>query len=99
MKLKILKDLDQRTQVHKLEIKEKMLKSLRLHGKIPAILKFYFIKKINYDGGIKHRIRIKNRCIFSGYSRSNYKILKVSRQFLRNLALKGFYPGIKKSVW
>nr|UNJ18914.1 ribosomal protein S14 [Cyanidiaceae sp.] len=99
MKLKISRDLIQRIQVHKLEFKEKVLKSLESHDKIPAILKFYFVKKMNYNRRIKYRVRIKNRCIFSGYSRSNYKLLKVSRQFLRDLVLKGFYPGVKKSVW
>ncbi|NWF49391.1 MAG: 30S ribosomal protein S14 [Ignavibacteriaceae bacterium] len=44
-------------------------------------------------------VRLKNRCIFTGRSRSYYRKFGVSRLVLREMALRGEIPGLKKSSW
>ncbi len=43
--------------------------------------------------------RAKNRCTLSGRSRGYYRKFGVSRIALRELALKGQLPGVRKSSW
>jgi small subunit ribosomal protein S14 len=45
------------------------------------------------------RVRLKNRCMFTGRARSYYRKFGVSRLVFREMALKGEIPGIKKSSW
>lgn len=44
-------------------------------------------------------VRLKNRCMFTGRARSYYRKFGVSRLVLREMALKGEIPGLKKSSW
>lgn len=44
-------------------------------------------------------IRLHNRCMFTGRPRAYYRKFGVSRLVLREMALKGEIPGIKKSSW
>lgn len=43
--------------------------------------------------------RGKNRCELTGRSRAYLRKFKVSRIMLRELALKGMIPGMKKASW
>jgi small subunit ribosomal protein S14 len=43
--------------------------------------------------------RLNRRCAISGRSRSYYRKFGVSRIALRDLALKGQLPGMRKSSW
>lgn len=43
--------------------------------------------------------RLKNRCMFTGRARGYYRKFGVSRLVLREMALKGEIPGLKKSSW
>jgi small subunit ribosomal protein S14 len=43
--------------------------------------------------------RLNNRCSVSGRSRSYYKKFGISRIALRELALAGQLPGMRKSSW
>lgn len=43
--------------------------------------------------------RLNRRCSISGRSRSYYRKFDVSRIALRDLALKGMLPGMRKSSW
>ena len=45
------------------------------------------------------RVRLKNRCMFTGRSRSYYRKFGVSRLIFREMALRGEIPGVKKSSW
>jgi len=45
------------------------------------------------------KIRIRNRCEVTGRPRAYYRKLKMSRVALRELASKGFIPGMVKSSW
>lgn len=43
--------------------------------------------------------RKNNRCVLTGRSRGYYKKFGVSRIMLRELALAGHLPGVRKSSW
>jgi small subunit ribosomal protein S14 len=43
--------------------------------------------------------RLNRRCEISGRSRSYYRKFGISRIALRELALKGMLPGMRKSSW
>ena len=43
--------------------------------------------------------RLNRRCRISGRSRSYYRTFGISRIALRDLALKGQLPGMRKSSW
>lgn len=43
--------------------------------------------------------RFKNRCMFTGRARAYYRKFGVSRLVLREMALRGEIPGLKKSSW
>jgi small subunit ribosomal protein S14 len=43
--------------------------------------------------------RSKSRCELTGRSRAYLRKFKVSRIMLRELALKGMIPGMKKASW
>lgn len=45
------------------------------------------------------KVRIRNRCEFSGRPRSFYRKFKLSRIALRDLASTGQIPGMVKSSW
>lgn len=43
--------------------------------------------------------RVRNRCIFTGRSRSVYKSFRIPRIVSRELASKGYSIGINKACW
>ncbi len=44
-------------------------------------------------------VRLRNRCMITGRPRGYYRKFGVSRLVLREMALRGEIPGIKKSSW
>jgi small subunit ribosomal protein S14 len=44
-------------------------------------------------------VRLKNRCMFTGRTRGFHRKFGVSRLVLREMALRGEIPGLKKSSW
>lgn len=45
------------------------------------------------------RVRVKNRCSLTGRPRAYHGYFDMSRVMLRELALAGLIPGLKKSSW
>ncbi len=43
--------------------------------------------------------RLNRRCLLTGRSRSYYRKFGISRIALRDLALQGMLPGMRKSSW
>lgn len=43
--------------------------------------------------------RVRNLCALTGRSRSVYRKFKISRIMLRELALEGKVPGMRKASW
>ena len=67
------------------------------HSKIKKFLKFFFL--INYSKIYNSKVKAKNRCVFSGRSRSTYSFARISRLFLRENAFINKLPGLQKSYW
>lgn len=44
-------------------------------------------------------VRLSNRCMFTGRSRGFHRKFGVSRLVLREMALRGEIPGLKKASW
>ena len=47
----------------------------------------------------KYSTRKRNRCQITGRARSVYRKFGVSRIVLRELALRGMIPGMRKASW
>lgn len=47
----------------------------------------------------KFSTRKKNRCEITGRARGVYRKFRVSRIVLRELALRGMVPGMRKASW
>ena len=47
----------------------------------------------------KFSTRKQNRCEITGNPRSYYRKFRVSRHVLRELALQGLIPGMRKASW
>ncbi len=79
---------------------DKRLKLVEKYAKLREELK----EKGDYDALQKlprnsSSVRLNNRCMFTGRVRSYYRKFGVSRLVLREMALKGEIPGLKKSSW
>jgi small subunit ribosomal protein S14 len=79
---------------------EKRLKLCEKYKKLREELK----KKGDYEGLQKlprdsSYVRLHNRCMFTGRARGFHRKFGVSRLVLREMALKGEIPGLKKSSW
>ncbi len=44
-------------------------------------------------------VRLRNRCMITGRPRGYYRKFGISRLVLREMALRGEIPGVKKSSW
>lgn len=47
----------------------------------------------------KYKTRHVNRCEITGRARGYYRKFRVSRIMLRELALQGLIPGMRKASW
>ncbi|MDZ7766814.1 MAG: 30S ribosomal protein S14 [Melioribacteraceae bacterium] len=79
---------------------EKRRKLVDKYAKLRAELK----EKGDYDELQKlpknsSPVRLRNRCQLTGRPRGYYRKFGISRLVLREMALKGEIPGIKKSSW
>jgi ribosomal protein S14 len=95
----INKDQKRRLLVNKYELKRKLLKSIIYNLQLPKYVQFLAITKLNSFPKESSIVRIRNRCVITGRSRSVYKDFKLSRMMLRSFALNGFLTGITKSSW
>ncbi len=79
---------------------EKRLKLVNKYAKLRKELKekgdFDALQKLPKNSS---PVRLHNRCMFTGRARSYYRKFGVSRLVLREMALKGEIPGLKKSSW
>ncbi len=79
---------------------EKRRKLVQKYEKIRKELKekgdYESLQKLPKDAS---PVRLKNRCMFTGRARSYYRKFGISRLVLREMALRGEIPGLKKSSW
>ena len=45
------------------------------------------------------RVRLRNRCQFTGRARGNLRLFKMSRLCFREMAHQGLIPGVFKASW
>jgi len=61
--------------------------------------RFEAMVKLSQKPRNSSKVRIRNRCALTGRPRSYYRYFHLSRIMLRELALAGLIPGVKKSSW
>lgn len=66
---------------------------------IPQDVRYSYILKLTQLPRNSSMIRIKNRCVITGRSKSVYRFCRLSRISFRDLASKGLLMGITKSSW
>lgn len=93
------RDHKRRVLVAKYEIKRVFYKSIIRDNTLPPFLKYQAILRLGSMPKNSSKVRINNRCILTGRSKSVYKFCKFSRIVFRELASKGALIGITKSSW
>lgn len=61
--------------------------------------KFEAQKKMQALPKDSNRCRMRNRCLITGRSRGVYRRFGLSRHKLREFAMEGLIPGIRKASW
>lgn len=61
--------------------------------------RFEAMVKLSQKPRNSSKVRVKNRCSLTGRPRAYHGYFDVSRVMLRELALSGLIPGLKKSSW
>jgi len=84
----------------KIEKQKKIYALVEKHAEKRAEL----IAKGDYEGLAKlprnsSRTRMRRLCQLTGRPRGNYRKFQISRIALRDMALDGLIPGMKKSSW
>ncbi|QDV54006.1 30S ribosomal protein S14 [Gimesia fumaroli] len=82
---------------------EKQKRNAKLVAKYAA-LREELIAKGDYAGLAKlprnsSKTRLRRLCQLTGRPRGNYRKFQISRIALRDMALDGLIPGMKKSSW
>ena len=98
-KSKIAKNLERHKVVDRYAEKRKELKLIIKNPKTSIEekrLAYMQIEKMPRDA---NPIRIRNRCNLTGRPRGYYRKFGLSRISLRELALLGRVPGVKKASW
>lgn len=90
------KDKKHRLNLYKYQKRRIVLKSIYLHSTLPLTLRVLAKLKLNFNKKLHSITKINNRCIFTGRSRGNKKILNISRIYLRYLIHSGNLPGFSK---
>ncbi|AGS33187.1 30S ribosomal subunit protein S14 [Candidatus Nasuia deltocephalinicola str. NAS-ALF] len=86
-KLKLLKNQLNKIIINKSNTKEYYSELLKVNFKIQKLPR-------NSNG-----TRIRNRCYITGRPRGVLRLFGLSRSIIRDIAFKGYIPGILKSSW
>lgn len=96
---KVEKDKRQRKLVDKYKTKRDELRAkvrdqeLSFEEKLSAQLQ---LQKLPRDSS---RCRLRNRCVVTGRSRGVYRKFGLARNKLREYAMEGLIPGLRKASW
>nr|YP_010394649.1 ribosomal protein S14 [Plasmopara halstedii]DAZ89086.1 TPA_asm: ribosomal protein S14 [Plasmopara halstedii] len=99
MQKKIKKNIKQRYIFKNFEKNRLILKILSKNLNIEKNLRWKLQQKWFFFHQNSSITRIKNLCILTGRPKSIYRLFKISRIQLRQLASKGILPGISKYSW
>ena len=95
----IQKNLKRIKLAKKFEKKRAQLKKIINNKKLELSERFSAQLKLNKLPKNSSKIRIRNRCEFTGRPHGVYRKLKISRIALRDMASDGKIPGVIKSSW
>ena len=99
MKNIVRRDQKRRNLFYKNEEKRVQYKSLIKDFSIPGERKENFVYKLNKIARNSSKVRIKNRCIYTGRGKAVYSFCRLSRIKFRELASIGYILGVSKSSW
>lgn len=94
-----LSDQRRRNLAEKFELRRKLYKAFAKDTDLPNDVREKFRGKLDDLPKNSSFTRVMNRCIFTGRSRSVYRMFKVSRIVFRELASGGLLNGVKKASW
>lgn len=97
------KALIERQRKRELLVKKYNLRRQIFHAKLKKETsiqkKIFFQQKLEKLPRDSSYVRLHNRCLLSGRPKGFFRDFQLSRHFLREMALIGFLPGIKKASW
>jgi small subunit ribosomal protein S14 len=96
---RIERDKKRRKLFFKYELKRLQLKTIANNQYLPKEIRFTSQVQLAELPKNSSSVQIKNRCVITGRPRAVYKLFKISRIKLRELALSGKLPGVRKSSW
>nr|AYC63967.1 ribosomal protein S14 [Flabellia petiolata] len=77
--------------------RQNLKKQIKKEGRFSA--KFQLQQKLQKLPRDSSYIRLHNRCLFSGRPKGFFRDFQLSRHFIREMALLGLLPGVKKASW
>nr|YP_665656.1 ribosomal protein S14 [Nephroselmis olivacea]AAF03183.1 ribosomal protein S14 [Nephroselmis olivacea] len=95
----IQRDKKRRLLSKSYELLRMQYQSIIKNRSIPQDLRYSYILKLTQLPRNSSMIRLKNRCVITGRSKSVYRFCRLSRISFRELASKGLLMGITKSSW
>ena len=95
----IERQLKRQLLVRKYYLKRFDLKKQIKKGPLGLSQKFQLQQKLQKLPRDSSYIRLHNRCLLSGRSKGFFRDFQLSRHFLREMALLGLLPGVKKASW
>ncbi|BEI31796.1 ribosomal protein S14 (mitochondrion) [Bryopsis sp. KO-2023] len=95
----VQRDQKRRNLVYKYEAKRIEYKSIIENLSIPTEKRYNYLRKLNNTPRSSSKTRIRNRCVYTGRSRSVYRFCKLSRIILRLSAAQGQIAGVNKTTW
>jgi len=98
MKNKLYHDNNRRILHNKLEQYRNTLLYLK-NNNIEFNSKLFYSLELSKLPRNSSKIRIQNRCIYTGRAHSVFRKFKMSRLIFRQLSLDGNISGITKSTW
>lgn len=99
MKQALEKDKKKRKNYYKNEKKRVCLKSLSSNRNLPDFLRWKSSFALSAFSKTVSPLRIKNRCILTGRSRSILSSYRLSRLAFQRLAKEGKIVGLRKASW
>jgi small subunit ribosomal protein S14 len=99
MKYLTERDKLRRSLFEKFEKQRICLKTLSKDKRLSSSLRLLYKLKLSVYLKNSAKIRVKNRCVITGRSRGVIRYFRMSRIQIRQLSLKGFLYGIRKSSW
>lgn len=95
----IEKNNKRKRMVENQKVSRENLKNIANNKDLSFEDRFNAMVKLSQKPRNSSKVRIKNRCSLTGRPRAYHRYFSVSRVMLRELALSGLIPGLKKSSW